>query len=155
MKHFQFLFVLKLHCPKLSPFGKWVASALYHCDGYIDTAAMPAFTVGFEKACTDYCNNTVKQSPLKPYPGAILLLCDVLRVQVFRCLPTDAVLNYKILRDYMTRPCLASEDPLQACEELRKVRGFLVQFPFYFLSEENLFPSINSKEGIMPMELWT
>ncbi|KAL2081324.1 hypothetical protein ACEWY4_023177 [Coilia grayii] len=75
--------------------------------------------------------------------------------KVFRCLPTDAVLNYKILRDYMSRPCLAHEDPLQACDELRKVRGFLVQFPFYFLSEENLFPSINSKEGMMPIELWT
>ncbi|XP_048095981.1 phospholipase D1 [Alosa alosa] len=75
--------------------------------------------------------------------------------KVFRCLPTDAVLNYKILREYMSRPCLAHEDPPLACDELRKVRGFLVQFPFYFLSEENLFPSINSKEGMMPMELWT
>ncbi|XP_072542407.1 phospholipase D1 isoform X3 [Salminus brasiliensis] len=75
--------------------------------------------------------------------------------KVFRCLPTDAVLNYKILREYMSRSCMANEDPIQACAELRKVRGFLVQFPFYFLSEENLFPSLNSKEGIMPMELWT
>ncbi|XP_050974455.1 phospholipase D1 isoform X2 [Labeo rohita] len=75
--------------------------------------------------------------------------------KVFRCLPTDAVLNYKILRDYMSRPCMAAEDPLQACAELKKIRGFLVQFPLYFLSEENLFPSFNSKEGIMPIELWT
>ncbi|KAG9348974.1 hypothetical protein JZ751_029291 [Albula glossodonta] len=74
---------------------------------------------------------------------------------VFRCLPTDAVLNYKLLREYVSRPCLAVEDPVQASEELRKVHGFLVQFPFYFLSEENLFPSINSKEGMMPIELWT
>ncbi|XP_035263647.1 phospholipase D1 isoform X1 [Anguilla anguilla] len=75
--------------------------------------------------------------------------------KVFRCLPTDAVLNYKILREYVSHPCMATEDPAQACEELRKVRGFLVQFPFYFLSEENLFPSLNSKEGMMPIELWT
>ncbi|XP_036401455.1 phospholipase D1 [Megalops cyprinoides] len=75
--------------------------------------------------------------------------------KVFRCLPTDAVLNYKILREYVSRPCLATEDPVLAYEELKKVRGFLVQFPFYFLSEENLFPSFNSKEGIMPIELWT
>uniref|UniRef100_A0A8C2H4U0 Phospholipase n=1 Tax=Cyprinus carpio TaxID=7962 RepID=A0A8C2H4U0_CYPCA len=75
--------------------------------------------------------------------------------KVFRCLPTDAVLNYKILRDYMSRPCMAIEDPAQACAELKKIRGFLVQFPLYFLSEENLFPSFNSKEGIMPIELWT
>ncbi|XP_067300101.1 phospholipase D1 isoform X2 [Pseudorasbora parva] len=75
--------------------------------------------------------------------------------KVFRCLPTDAVLNYKILKDYMSRPCMAAEDPAQACTELKKIRGFLVQFPLYFLSEENLFPSFNSKEGIMPIELWT
>ncbi|KAJ8351715.1 hypothetical protein SKAU_G00231910 [Synaphobranchus kaupii] len=75
--------------------------------------------------------------------------------KIFRCLPTDAVLNYKILREYVSHPCLATEDPAQACEELRKVRGFLVQFPFYFLSGENLFPSFNSKEGMMPIELWT
>ncbi|KAI5106951.1 phospholipase D1 isoform X1, partial [Silurus meridionalis] len=75
--------------------------------------------------------------------------------KVFRCLPTDAVLNYKILKEYTSRPCMATEDPVLACTELRKARGFLVQFPFYFLSEENLFPSLNSKEGIMPVELWT
>ncbi|XP_051564749.1 phospholipase D1-like isoform X2 [Myxocyprinus asiaticus] len=75
--------------------------------------------------------------------------------KVFRCLPTDAVLNYRILRDYMSRPCMAAEDPAQACAELKKIQGFLVQFPLYFLSEENLFPSFNSKEGIMPIELWT
>ncbi|XP_071779656.1 phospholipase D1 [Centroberyx gerrardi] len=75
--------------------------------------------------------------------------------RVFRCVPTDAVLNNKILREYVSRPCLAHEDPLLASEELRKVRGFLVQFPFHFLSEENLFPSFNSKEGMMPIELWT
>uniref|UniRef100_A0A668AK58 phospholipase D n=1 Tax=Myripristis murdjan TaxID=586833 RepID=A0A668AK58_9TELE len=75
--------------------------------------------------------------------------------RVFRCLPTDAILNYKILREYVSRPCLAHEDPVLACEELRKVRGFLVQFPFFFLSKENLFPSFNSKEGMMPIELWT
>uniref|UniRef100_A0A671Q4Z3 phospholipase D n=1 Tax=Sinocyclocheilus anshuiensis TaxID=1608454 RepID=A0A671Q4Z3_9TELE len=75
--------------------------------------------------------------------------------KVFSCLPTEAVLNYKILREYMSRPCMAIEDPAQACAELKKIRGFLVQFPLYFLSEENLFPSYNSKEGIMPIELWT
>ncbi|KAG2456770.1 PLD1 Phospholipase, partial [Polypterus senegalus] len=78
-----------------------------------------------------------------------------LRLKCFRCVPTDAVLNNKILREYMSRPSMAAEDPLQAFEELRKIRGFLVQFPFSFLSEENLFPSINSKEGMMPVELWT
>uniref|UniRef100_A0A4W4E020 phospholipase D n=1 Tax=Electrophorus electricus TaxID=8005 RepID=A0A4W4E020_ELEEL len=75
--------------------------------------------------------------------------------KVFRCLPTDAVRSYKTLRDYTSRSCMATDDPIQACAELRKVCGFLVQFPFHFLCEENLFPSLNSKEGIMPVELWT
>uniref|UniRef100_A0A672SNT3 phospholipase D n=1 Tax=Sinocyclocheilus grahami TaxID=75366 RepID=A0A672SNT3_SINGR len=81
--------------------------------------------------------------------------CSQERQCVFSCLPTEAVLNYKILREYMSHPCMAIEDPAQACAELKKIRGFLVQFPLYFLSEENLFPSFNSKEGIMPIELWT
>ncbi|KAA0715675.1 Phospholipase D1 [Triplophysa tibetana] len=75
--------------------------------------------------------------------------------KVFRCLPTDAVLNYKVLRDYMSQSCMATEDPAQAFVDLKKIRGYLVQFPLYFLFEENLFPSFNSKEGIMPIELWT
>ncbi|KAK3543368.1 hypothetical protein QTP70_018377, partial [Hemibagrus guttatus] len=66
--------------------------------------------------------------------------------KVFRCLPTDAVQNYKVLKEYMSHSCMATEDPIQAWAELKKVRGFLVQFPFYFLSEENLFPSLNYKE---------
>uniref|UniRef100_A0A673KB63 Phospholipase n=1 Tax=Sinocyclocheilus rhinocerous TaxID=307959 RepID=A0A673KB63_9TELE len=53
---------------------------------------------------------------------------------VFSCLPTEAVLNY----------------PAQACTELKKIRGFLVQFPLYFLSEENLFPSFNLKRESCP-----
>uniref|UniRef100_A0A673KBB5 phospholipase D n=1 Tax=Sinocyclocheilus rhinocerous TaxID=307959 RepID=A0A673KBB5_9TELE len=37
-----------------------------------------------------------------------------------------------------------------ACTELKKIRGFLVQFPLYFLSEENLFPSFNLKRESCP-----
>ncbi|KAK3568232.1 hypothetical protein QTP86_002015 [Hemibagrus guttatus] len=78
------------------------------------------------------------------------MLCE----QVFRCLPTDAVQNYKVLKEYMSHSCMATEDPIQAWAELKKVRGFLVQFPFYFLSEENLFPSLNYKEGLYWTLLW-
>ncbi|MGH0143004.1 UNVERIFIED_CONTAM: hypothetical protein FKN15_037424 [Acipenser sinensis] len=51
--------------------------------------------------------------------------------QAFRCLPTDAVLNNKILRESMSCPPMATEDPTQALEELWKIRGFLFQFPLY------------------------
>jgi phospholipase D1/2 len=59
------------------------------------------------------------------------------------------------LRDFITKPILAREDPIRAEEELKKIRGFLVQFPFYFLSEESLLPSVGTKEAIVPMEVWT
>ncbi|GAB1300552.1 Phospholipase [Apodemus speciosus] len=75
--------------------------------------------------------------------------------KVFRCLPSDEVHNLIQLRDFINKPILAKEDRLRAEEELRKIRGFLVQFPFYFLSEENLLPSVGTKEAIVPMEVWT
>ncbi|XP_012495681.1 PREDICTED: phospholipase D1 isoform X1 [Propithecus coquereli] len=75
--------------------------------------------------------------------------------KVFRCLPNDEVHNLIQLRDFISKPILAKEDPIRAEEELRKIRGFLVQFPFYFLSEESLLPSVGTKEGIVPMEVWT
>ena len=75
--------------------------------------------------------------------------------KVFRCLPNDEVHNLIQLRDFINKPILAKEDRLRAEEELRKIRGFLVQFPLYFLSEENLLPSVGTKEAIVPMEVWT
>ncbi|XP_058588372.1 phospholipase D1 isoform X2 [Neofelis nebulosa] len=75
--------------------------------------------------------------------------------KVFRCLPNDEVHNLIQLRDFISKPILAKEDPIKAEEELKKIRGFLVQFPFYFLSEENLLPSVGTKEAIVPTEVWT
>ncbi|XP_027630224.1 phospholipase D1 isoform X2 [Tupaia chinensis] len=75
--------------------------------------------------------------------------------KVFRCLPNDEVHNLIQLRDFINKPILAREDPIRAEEELKKIRGFLVQFPFYFLSEESLLPSVGTKEAIVPMEVWT
>ncbi|XP_044944562.1 phospholipase D1 isoform X2 [Mustela putorius furo] len=75
--------------------------------------------------------------------------------KVFRCLPNDEVHNLIQLRDFINKPVLAREDPIRAEEELKKIRGFLVQFPFYFLSEESLLPSVGTKEAIVPTEVWT
>ncbi|XP_049723073.1 phospholipase D1 isoform X2 [Elephas maximus indicus] len=75
--------------------------------------------------------------------------------KVFRCLPNDEVHNLIQLRDFITKPILAKEDPIRAEEELKKIHGFLVQFPFYFLSEESLLPSVGTKEAMVPMEVWT
>ncbi|XP_072110983.1 phospholipase D1-like isoform X2 [Mobula birostris] len=75
--------------------------------------------------------------------------------KVFRCLPSDHVKNNSDLAAFNAKQGLASEDPAKAAEELKKIHGFLVQFPFYFLSEENLLPPLSTKERMVPMEVWT
>ncbi|CAL8273449.1 unnamed protein product [Merluccius merluccius] len=75
--------------------------------------------------------------------------------KVFRCLPTSLVRNMSELEQYRVKAGLAQTDPTRAREELRKIRGFLVQFPLDFLSEENLMPSVGTKEAMVPTEIWT
>uniref|UniRef100_A0A8C5AM24 Phospholipase n=1 Tax=Gadus morhua TaxID=8049 RepID=A0A8C5AM24_GADMO len=75
--------------------------------------------------------------------------------KVFRCLPTSLVRNMSELEQYQVKAGLAQTDPIRAREELRKIRGFLVQFPLDFLSEENLMPSVGTKEAMVPTEIWT
>uniref|UniRef100_A0A8C7R1Q6 Phospholipase n=1 Tax=Oncorhynchus mykiss TaxID=8022 RepID=A0A8C7R1Q6_ONCMY len=75
--------------------------------------------------------------------------------KVFRCLPSSLVRNMSELESYQTNPGLAQSDPGKAQEELRRIRGFLVQFPLDFLSEQNLMPSVGTKEGMVPTEIWT
>ncbi|KAM9126959.1 phospholipase D1 isoform 2-T3 [Pangshura tecta] len=75
--------------------------------------------------------------------------------KVFRCLPSDEVTNLAQLRDFITKSKLVTQDAAKAAEELKKIHGFLVQFPFRFLHEENLLPSVGTKESMVPMEVWT
>ncbi|KAM4533938.1 phospholipase D1 isoform 1-T2 [Odontesthes bonariensis] len=75
--------------------------------------------------------------------------------RVFRCLPSSDVRSILELQAYLAKPGLEKEDPARAHEELKKIRGFLVQFPLQFLYEENLLPPIGSKEAMVPMEVWT
>uniref|UniRef100_A0A4W6G1S2 Phospholipase n=1 Tax=Lates calcarifer TaxID=8187 RepID=A0A4W6G1S2_LATCA len=75
--------------------------------------------------------------------------------KVFRCLPSSDVRNILELEGYLGKPGLDKEDPARAREELKKIRGFLVQFPLQFLCEQNLLPPIGSKEAMVPMEVWT
>ncbi|KAK1894191.1 Phospholipase D1 [Dissostichus eleginoides] len=75
--------------------------------------------------------------------------------KVFRSLPSSLVRNMSELEQYQSKPGLAQSDTARAKEELRKIRGFLVQFPLDFLSEQNLMPSVGTKEAMVPMEIWT
>lgn len=76
-------------------------------------------------------------------------------LQVFRCLPSSDVRSILELEGYLAKPGLDKDDPEKAKEELKKIRGFLVQFPLQFLIEQNLLPPIGSKEAMVPMEVWT
>nr|XP_040023762.1 phospholipase D1-like [Gasterosteus aculeatus aculeatus] len=75
--------------------------------------------------------------------------------KVFRSLPSSDVRSILELEGYLAEPGLEKEDPVRAREELQRIRGFLVQFPLQFLSEQNLLPPIGSKEAMVPMEVWT
>ncbi|KAJ8357090.1 hypothetical protein SKAU_G00198840 [Synaphobranchus kaupii] len=75
--------------------------------------------------------------------------------KVFRCLPSSVVRNQVELEEFLSKQGLDKEDPVRALEELKKIRGFLVQFPLYFLSEQNLMPSVGSKEAMVPTDVWT
>ncbi|KAG7231353.1 hypothetical protein INR49_012193 [Caranx melampygus] len=75
--------------------------------------------------------------------------------KVFRCLPSSDVHNILELEGYLAKVGLDKEDLARAHEELKKIRGFLVQFPLQFLCDENLLPPLGSKEAMVPMEVWT
>ncbi|KAF0028574.1 hypothetical protein F2P81_019661 [Scophthalmus maximus] len=75
--------------------------------------------------------------------------------KVFRCLPSSDVRNILDLEGFLAKTGLDKDDPPRAREELKKIRGFLVQFPLQFLCEQNLLPPMGSKEAMVPMEVWT
>lgn len=75
--------------------------------------------------------------------------------KVFHCLPSSLVRNKQELLSFQSKSGLDKEDPVKAQELLKKIRGFLVQFPLEFLCEENLMPSVGTKEAMVPTEIWT
>ncbi|XP_078389909.1 phospholipase D2-like [Cetorhinus maximus] len=75
--------------------------------------------------------------------------------QVFKSLPSNSAPSLVELREFVSAPGLVTSVPEEAREKLKSVRGFLVQYPLYFLCEEYLLPPLNSKEGMVPVEVWT
>ncbi|XP_042772156.1 phospholipase D2 isoform X2 [Panthera leo] len=75
--------------------------------------------------------------------------------QIFRCLPSNATRSLRALREYVVVEPLATVSPPLARSELTQVQGHLVHFPLKFLEDESLLPPLGSKEGVMPLEVWT
>ncbi|XP_008560003.1 phospholipase D1 [Microplitis demolitor] len=75
--------------------------------------------------------------------------------QVFRCIPSNEVTDFKTLNFYLQQVPLSTSDPMTAQEMLMNVRGQLVDLPLDFLKDETLTPAANTVEGIMPTSLWT
>nr|XP_055223196.1 phospholipase D2 isoform X4 [Gorilla gorilla gorilla] len=75
--------------------------------------------------------------------------------QIFRCLPSNATRSLRTLREYVAVEPLATVSPPLARSELTQVQGHLVHFPLKFLEDESLLPPLGSKEGMIPLEVWT
>lgn len=76
---------------------------------------------------------------------------------IFKCLPSNEATTFTTMNEYASQPKLMNTDPNRAKKLLEEhVSGFIVNFPLEFLSEESsFFPSINTKEGIVPVIVWT
>lgn len=75
--------------------------------------------------------------------------------QIFRCLPSNATRSLRTLREYVAVEPLATVSPSLAQSELSHIQGHLVHFPLKFLEDESLLPPLGSKEGMIPLEVWT
>jgi phospholipase D1/2 len=75
----------------------------------------------------------------------------------FKCLPSNEARTFPLMHGYVGEPKLAKTDPHRAKKLLEEhVSGFVVDFPLEFMSEESsFFPSINTKEGLVPAIVWT
>ena len=69
--------------------------------------------------------------------------------------PTDKTRTFSELHGYHKEDALIETDPAEALQLLERVQGHLVLMPLFFLSGENLQPSLASKEGIAPTAIWT
>ena len=74
---------------------------------------------------------------------------------MFRVVPTDNTRTFAELNEYHKKEPLIESDRDEALQMLDRVKGNLVFLPLFFLSGENLQPSLTSKEGIAPTAIWT
>lgn len=76
---------------------------------------------------------------------------------LFKCLPSNEAKTFESMTEFVNQPKLAKTDPNKARQLLENhVSGFIVDFPLEFLQDESrFFPSMNTKEGLVPVIVWT
>ena len=93
--------------------------------------------------------------------------------EVFSTLPTDTIRRFDQVGQYTETPKLKDIDPFrvrreilsivvvvivfcfQAAELLKGIQGLVVEYPLYFLDDENYLPSLRTPEGLVPNAMWT
>ncbi|XP_058829828.1 phospholipase D2 [Topomyia yanbarensis] len=75
--------------------------------------------------------------------------------EIFRCIPSDNVQSFVMLKKFLEEKSLALTDPEGTQKALQRIEGNLVDLPLKFLCNEVLTPPGTSKEGIMPTYMWT
>lgn len=74
---------------------------------------------------------------------------------VFKVIPCDYVSNFEQLREYQKMACLSQTDQAKARDELKKIKGYIVLYPYRFLVHQDLTPPLGTKEKLLPNILWT
>ncbi|CAF3548315.1 unnamed protein product [Rotaria sp. Silwood1] len=67
--------------------------------------------------------------------------------KVFATIPTDHIRRFCQISAYNKMTTMNNTDPIQAQQELKGIQGFVVEYPLYFLDEENYLPNMTSLEG--------
>lgn len=75
--------------------------------------------------------------------------------EVFHCLPSDKMYNFREIRNLQLTPPLATSNPEEARKKLKEISGYLVAFPFLFLCDEKLALTLSTRERYLPVSVWT
>lgn len=92
--------------------------------------------------------------------------------EVFSTLPTDTIRRFDQVGNYTEAPKMKDTDPVRvrterfspssmllfsfkAAELLKGIQGLVVEYPLYFLDDENYLPSLRTPEGLVPNAMWT
>ncbi|CAF3798250.1 unnamed protein product, partial [Rotaria sordida] len=66
--------------------------------------------------------------------------------EVFATMPTDRARTFAQINENNGMAKMKDTDPIEAQKKLKGIQGFIVEYPLYFLNEENYLPSMISRE---------